>query len=264
MSLASTLRDVAEAVSPPWLTNRVGLRFVYAMAVQCDAFWQLARTGVKAHMPGVTGYPATALPYVGSERQLDRYEGESDAVYAARLAYAHDRHRGKGGARELVNQVQTMCAGLSSTATPVRTVSNTGVWDSRPAMIAAPADASTGFTHLRSAPNNWVWDALTTRWWRGWLIIDSTNAPWVKDMWGDPGVWGDGGVWGCNATVAQVTALESVVRKWKSEHSTIQIIVTFASGLFEPADTSPPNPNGTSDTFAWQAAQAAIFGRSIT
>lgn len=257
MATPTTIRDAVEALSPPWLVRPNGLRFVYSIAVQLDAFWQLAREGVKAKLPGVTGYPATALPYVGSERELDRYEGESDAVYADRIRYAHDRHRGKGGPRELINQLQTMCAGLSSSAVPVRAVSNAGRWWSR-------ASQSAEFAQTFSSPNNWVWDAYTARWWRGWVVIDSTIAPWVKDMWGDPGVWGDGGTWGSNATVAQVASVESIVRKWKSAHETIQIIVLFDSTVFDPTDTSPPNPNGTSDTFVWQASQPALFGRSIT
>lgn len=58
--------------------------------------------------------------------------------------------------------------------------------------------------------------------------------------------------------------VERIVRTWKAAHESIAIIVSFDSGLYEPTDTSPPNPNGTSDTFAWQASQSAIFGRTIT
>jgi len=257
MAEATTIRDAVEAISPPWLTRTNGLRFMYGVAVQLDAFWQLAREGVKAKLPGVDGYPATALPYVGSERQLDRYEGESDVTYAARIAYAHDRHRGAGGPRELINQLQTMCAGLDVGPTPVRAVSNAGRWWERASMTSE-------FVQTFSTPNNWVWDALTTRWWRGWVIIDSTLGPWTVDVWGHPGTWGDGGTWGSDATVAQVAAVESVVRKWKSAHESIQIVLTWSATTFEASDASPPNPNGTSDTFVWQAAQAAIFGRFIT
>jgi hypothetical protein len=257
MAAPTTIRDYVESISPPWLARFYGLRLLYSIAIQADAFWELARQGVKAHMPLAPGYPPSALPYVGSERDLDRYEGETDAVYAARIRYAHDRHRGQGGPQELINQAQTMTAGLTSAAVPVRVVNNAGRWWSR-------ASQSADFVQTVSSPNNWVWDALTTRWWRARLIIDSTLGPWTVDVWGHPGVWGDGGTWGSNATVAQVASIESVVRKWKSRHESIQIIVTWSATTFEPTDASPPNPSGTSDTFVWQAAQAAIFGRVIT
>lgn len=256
--LGKTIRDAIEAQLPPWLKETVGVRLVYSMTVQADAMWELWRQGVKAHMPGADGYPTSALPYVGSERQLDRYEDETDAQFAARCQTPHDTHRGQGGPRELINQLQTAATYLAGgAAVAVRAVSNSGVWWSRPSLTGE-------FTQTHSSPNNWVWDALTTRWWRGWVIIDSSAGPWAVDVWGTPGVWGDGGVWGCDATVAQVAMIERIVRTWKSAHESIQIIVSFGSGLYEPTDTSPPNPNGTSDTFAWQASQAAIFGRTIT
>jgi hypothetical protein len=250
--IPSTIRDAVAGLSPPWLTNRVGGRLLYSIAIQCDAFWELARQGVKAHMPGLEGATASALPYVGSERQLDRYLLETDAQYAARLTTPHDTHRGAGGPQELINQLQTAVTYRNAGAdVPVRAVSNTGVWWSRPSLTGE-------FTQTKSSPNNWVWDALTTRWWRGWVIIDTTAGPWTVDIWGTPGTWGS------DATVAEVAQVERIVTLWKAAHETIQIIVTFDASLFEPTDTSPPNPNGTSDTFVWQAAQSAIFGRSIT
>ena len=254
--LGKTIRDAIEAQLPPWLKETVGVRLVYSMTVQADAMWELWRQGVKAHMPGADEWPDSALPYVGSERQLDRYEAESNAQFAARLQTPHDTHRAQGHPRELINQLQTMASYLGATP-PVRAVSNAGVWWSRASLAA-------DFVQTHSSPNNWVWDALTTRWWRGWVIIDSSAGPWTVDIWGTPGTWGDGGTWGSDATVAQVAMVERIVRLWKSAHESIQIIVSFDSSLYEPTDTSPPNPSGTSDTFAWQASQAAIFGRTIT
>lgn len=256
MSLGRTIRDAVAGISPPWLSRTVGARLLYSMAIQADAFWELVRQGVKAHMPGTDGSPTTALPYVGSERQLDRYEYETDAQFAARCQTPHDTHRGQGGPQELINQLQTMASYLGATP-PVRAVSNSGVWWSRASLASA-------FVQTHSSPNNWVWDALTGRWWRGWVIIDSSAGPWTVDIWGTPGTWGDGGTWGSDATVAQVAMVERIVRTWKAAHESIAIIVSFDSGLYEPTDTSPPNPNGTSDTFAWQASQSAIFGRTIT
>lgn len=253
-----TIRDAVAGLSPPWLLGTVGGRLMYSIAIQCDAFWEVGRQAVKAHMPGLEGSTASALSYVGAERQIDRYIDETNDQYAARLAIAHDTHRGQGGPQELINQLQIAVTYLDGGgAVPVRAVSNSGVWWSRPSVAGQ-------FTQTKSSPNNWVWDALTTRWWRGWVIIDSSAGPWAVDIWGTPGVWGDGGTWGSDATVAEVAQVESIVRRWKAAHETIQIIVSFDAALYEPTDTSPPNPNGTSDTYAWQATQSALFGRYIT
>lgn len=258
MSAPSTLRDGIEALSPPWFGSTVATRLLYSIAVQCDVLWDVCRAGAKAHMPGMDGYAPSALPYMGSERQLDRYALESDVQYAARLQTPHDTHRGQGGPRELINQLQLMCTYRNGgAAVPIRAVNNSGAWITR-------ASLTSEFIRTKSSPNNWVWDAFTTRWWRGWVIIDTTNGPWTVDIWGTPGTWGDGGTWGSDATKAECDMIQRIVRLWKSAHETVQIIAVFDSSLFEASDLSPPNPSGTSDTFAWQAAQAAIFGRSVT
>jgi hypothetical protein len=258
MTSASTLRDGIAELSPPWFRNTVAVRLLYSIAIQADAFWDICRMGAKAHMPRMTGYAPSALPYMGSERQLDRYALESDVQYAARLQTPHDTHRGQGGPRELINQLQLMATYRNAgAAVPVRAVSNSGVWWSR-------ASLTSEFVQTHSSPNNWVWDAFTTRWFRGWVIIDTSAGPWTVDIWGTPGTWGDGGTWGSDATVAEVAMVERIVRLWKSAHETVQIIVTFDASLYEATDASPPNPNGTSDTYAWQSVQSAIFGRSVT
>lgn len=255
-----TLRDSLDNIAPPWLQRTVGARFLYAIAIQLDAYWVMAEQGVKARFPG-RGVN-TALPYNGADRDLERYLSEPDADYATRLQDAIDTWRGAGGPRELINQVQIACKWILNVATPVRTVSEQGahtsaVWDER-------ASLTSSFVHQRTAPTNWQWDT-NDRWWRAWLIIDSTLGPWATDgTWGSPGVWGDGGTWGSNATVAQVAQLEAIVRKWKPAHSTVQIIVTFAATELESTDAAPPNPNADGYTAAWQATKQAIFGREIT
>lgn len=253
-----TLRDSLDSIAPPWLQRTVGVRLLYALAIQLDAYWVMAEQGVKARFPGTV---AGALPYNGADRDLPRYLGEPDADYAARLRDAHRSARAWGSARELISQVQIASKWISAVATPVRTVSEQGahasaVWDERASLTGS-------FVHTRVAPTNWQWDT-NDRWWRTWLIIDSTAGPWQTDgTWGSPGVWGDGGTWGSTATVAQVQQLEDLVRKWKRAGSTVQIIVTFASTLLESSDAAPPNPNADGYTAAYQAGLNAIFGREI-
>jgi len=66
-------------------------------------------------------------------------------------------------------------------------------------------------------------------------------------------------------TTGEVASLRNIVEKWKPAHITaMNIIVTFSSTLFEVADASPPNPNGTSDTALWRMGYNAIFLEGVS
>jgi hypothetical protein len=245
-------RDSILEISPPFALGPIATAIQYAEGTVMDGLADWAMDGVKASMPGV-GTPE-ALYLCGRDMQIDRGPNETDAHYATRLQRAVDSHRVKGSGPELCRQ---MLAWFSpSTSTPIRLVSNSAVWHS----INTTTEVVT-----KTVAANWTWDALvSTNWWRGWVIIDSSVGPWNIDLWGDPGNWGDGGVWGSNMSVADVTALQRILDRWKPAHITGYIIITFSATYFEVADASPPNPNGTSDTSAWRAPLLAAFLGAVT
>lgn len=248
-------RDSILAISPPWLLGRVGEGIQYAEGIVIDGLMQWAIEGVKASMPGV-GTP-DALYLIGRDMLIDRGPHEVDDHYAERLQGAVDSHRVKGSGPELLRQLAAWFS--PSVATPIRLVSNRAVWHE--------IDLTTLIVTKTNVGTNWTWDAYAgIRWWRGWVILDSSAGPWTADLWDDTddSLWGDGGTWGSDATVDEVAQLHRIVDKWKPAHITcVNIIVTFGATLFERADASPPNPDGTSETSLWRTGYNANFWGAV-
>ncbi len=248
-------RDSIAAISPPFLCEEGGTaeacQFAEGVAMDGVGDWMI--DAVKASMPGQG--PADALYLIGRDMQIDRGPNETDAHYIERLKGAIDSHRVKGSGPELCRQLLAWFS--PSTATPIRIVSNSAVWHE--------INTTTEVVTKTVVGTNWDWDAYTsTRWWRGWVILDSSAGPWSPDdLWGDPGDYGDGGTWGSDATIGEVASILSIVEKWKPAHITcMNVIVTFESTLFERTDSSPPNPDGDSDTAEWRLGYNAIFWKA--
>lgn len=243
-------RDSILEVSPPFLCEEGGVAeaIQYAEGTTMDAIGDWMIEAVQASMPGI-GTP-DALYLCGRDMQIDRGPTETDDHYIARLQGAIDSHRVRGAPGELLKQLAAWFS--PSVATPIRLVSHSAVWHE--------IDLTTLVVTKTVVGTNWDWDAFTSRWWRGWVIFDSSGGPWTPDLWGDPGNWGDGGTWGSNATVSEVAQLRAWVEKWKPAHLVaMNMIVTFDATLFEVADASPPNPSGTSDTALWRVGYNALF-----
>ncbi len=250
-------RDSILNVSPPFLTEAGGV----AEAVQVaegellDALTDWMIEGVEAAMPGI-GTP-DALHLIGIDMSIDRYPGDTDDHYALRLQRAVDAHRVHGNAPELLRQLVAYF--FPSIATHVRLVSDAAVWHE--------IDLVTGVITKTVVGTNWIWDSfasfvnITPRWWRGWIIIDSSAGPWTEDLWDDTddSLWGDGGVWGSDITIEQVTLLQRIAERWKPARMVSRTIITFDASLFERTDTAHPNPNGDGEDSAFRAPLAASF-----
>ncbi len=244
------------AVSPPYLTEEGGtaeaIQFTEGVTIDAVCDWIIE--GVKASMPGIGTPDADYL--IGIDMQIDRGPGELSSHYETRLQKAVDSHRVQGSSPELLRQLLAWFS--PSTLTPIRLVSDSAVWHE--------INLTTEVVTKTVVGTNWTWDAFTWngttgRWHRGWVIIDSSTAPWTPKTWGDGHHWGDGTVWGsANMTEAEASALRRIVDRWKPAHITcVNIIVTFDATNFERTDTSPPNPSGTSDTSLWRTGYNAIF-----
>lgn len=245
-----TIREGILEIAPPWLRRFVGERLLFTFGVIFDAQLEHLRQGIKARMPGV-GTP-TALPIIGDDRQIDRGPTESATSFAERLTRAFDSWRVAGNPHQLLEQLQVY---FSPTKPRIRLVSNSGVWHE--------IDGTGTITKSKPNPINWVWDAFTTRWWRGWVIVDASGT-WTIDRWGDPGTWGDGGAWGSSMLTTDAQAIRNIVRKWKPANVYVpEVILVFNSSLFEASDASPPNPNGNGDDMVWRASLDANFLGSV-
>lgn len=249
MNFVESIRAVAVA----WLKGPVADALLTAPATMLNAWADWATAGVRQRYPSEAS--PEALGYIGNDRNLERGPAQTDPGYAAQLRKAFDTWRVAGNASTILRQLAAYFTGLATP--PLRAVSDSAVWHE----YVYATDTAT----KTIVGTNWTWDAFTgTRWWRGWIIIDSSSAPWTIDEWDNNSFWGDGGTWGTNATFEEVVSVLRVVNKWKPAHvHNVYVIVTFDASLLERTDASPPNPNGTSDTPLWRFDLAAAFWPGI-
>lgn len=241
------LRDSILAIAVPWLTKKVGGGILYATQTVSDSLEQWLSAGIAARFPDTA--PPDALGLIGNDRQIDRGPTEPDRGYGIRLRQSNGTWRNAGGGRTLLTQLAAYFTG--SATPPMRLVSDSSIWH--------VYDWATGITTRTAvSPANWIWDSLTgTRWWRGWVIIDSSSGPWTRHKWGAGGKWGSSGTtWGSSATKGEVLSIAKLINKWKPENvgtsfpaadapqGVIWVVVCFSSTIFRQTDTSPPNPNG--------------------
>lgn len=228
-------------IAPPWLQKGTGLALLTSIGTVIDALGDWQRWGVRASLP--TTAPPDALHLIGNDRQIDRGPNEPAPGYAVRLQRAFDTWKGAGGAATMLQQLLAYYTG-GTLPTAMRAVSDSSVWHE--------LDMVTGdVTRTKVTPRNWIWDAFTgTRWWRGWVIIDSTGGPYALKRWGDGHTYGDGTTWGSTATAEEAASIRKIVSKWKPANVTARVIIAFSSTIFRRTDTAPPNPNGNYDVDA--------------
>ncbi len=243
-------RDSILEISPPFLLGPVGTAVQWAEGAVLDATVERMILGVLASMPGYG--PSDALAYIGHDMQIERGPNETDDHYIGRLQGAIDSHRIKGAGPELLRQLLAWFS--PSTVTPLRLVSNRAVWHE--------IDTTTEVVTKTVVGTNWNWDEFTpVRWWRGWVIIDSSAGPWTADVWDDTddSLWDDGGTWDSDMNESEVAQLTRIVSKWKPARIAARIIVTFDASLFERTDTAHPNPDGDGEDSSYRAPLAASF-----
>lgn len=250
------LRDSIRNIAPPWLLDFVGERLLYIGGLAFDAVEEWLHEGIKQRYPDHAA--PDALPFIGNDRLIERGPAEPDASYKPRLRQAVDTWRFAGSGETLLKQLAAYFTGIGQPA--MRLVSDSSVWHEY--------NWSNGtVVRTKVTPANWIWDALTgTRWWRGWVIIDSSGGPFVRFLWGSTGgKWGHRNApWGCTATKAQIDDIRRVVLKWKPQNVHVPvIIVTFNASLFERTDTAPPNPNGNYDVGANRSTDALYWPGGI-
>lgn len=232
---STSLRAIAVA----WLKGPTADALLTSPTTVLNALAGWAVQGVRAKFPDLA--PPDALGYIGNDRNLERGPAQTDAGYAVQLRRAFDTWRVAGNASTVLRQLAAYFAGAATP--PLRVVSDSAIWHEY--------DWPTNGVTKTKVGTNWQWDGLTgTRWWRGWVIINSTSGPWTRHLWGSGGDrWGSSGrTWGSSATRSEVESIIRIVKKWKPAHvHAIYVIVTFDNTLFRRTDNSPPNPNGDYD-----------------
>lgn len=200
---------------PPWLSRHKGTaeRYFYAMAIVLDAIGEALVAGVKARFPGY--YTFESLPYIGRDRMMPRYLGETDAQYAERLRGWLDYHRQRGLPVPMLQELRRL---LLSEETPpatvrARLVYRSGAWFE----MAADGTITTG-------TGAWDWDPYPEQWSRAWLIL-------YRSDWTDNNKWGD--AWdpnydaslGSTAQYPQIQALRAFLQDWTPAHASIPDVI---------------------------------------
>lgn len=268
---STTFRDMVAAISPTWLQGFVGLRFMYAMAIQFDAIGDAAAYAVRARFPDLA--PPDAFPCLANDRQIEQGFAEPQASYATRLTQWLDRLAHMGSPFGLLMAVRGYIAPVLS---EVATINVNGVWDSyakgqQDGPLVPP-------THQQNVLQGWNWDSsswpyLTRRvvgsqtgstWWRVWIVIWSTGstAPWTATTHKyDDGVstWDGGFTYDWSGTVAQANGLRAIAKKWKASNTWIPwILVSFSDGSYQ-ATGAGVQPDGNWGT--WSKVVTGANGR---
>lgn len=248
--VTTVFRDLAYAISPPWLRGPVGQKFMYCQAVQFDALADAFAYSIRFGLP--TYAAPDSLPLIGQDRQIDRGPAEPVASYTNRLIQWLDLWASAGSAPSVIIALGSYFIGFTIVSGPTPIVIETvndqittalgtlNVWDS------GPSDPP---VHTVSNPGNWNWDGIKVPG-RSWVII--FNGPWTKgNKWGATGKkWGGGLAWGgtTNATSQEGKSIKALVKKWKAAACLVQdIIVAFDNTWFQPAlpPGDPKLPDGT-------------------
>ena len=236
-------------LAPRWLAAGNAGALLRTFGTMFDNLNAQLKLGMKARLPEHA--PDDALGFIGNDRSIEKGPSESLSNYRTRLVGGVDANRTRGSARQLLKQLAGYLHGTGEP--PLRLVSNSAVWHEYNWGTGEPTKTIVG--------DNWNWDGLTTRWWRGWAIIDSSAGPWAPGAElgeAEGGTFDDDLVLGCDATEQEVQAVQRIVQKWKPANVYVpRVIVTFDSGLFERTDASPTNPDGDyGDPANWSADAA--------
>lgn len=193
MALTETQYGVSKV--PGWCKVGTGKKYLESIGQQCDVLKDEFDQATKASFTLVG--PPDALPYIGTDRGLERYYNETDEDYAFRLWDAWSSKRLAGTDIGLLNQLK-LATGLLNI-----TIRNNRDW--------TPPDG------------NVAW------WSRFWVVIGQPN-PWKMHRWGEK-FWGDGRLWGADISLSDLELLRRVIKKWKPSHAYCEaILIIFEDG----------------------------------
>jgi len=257
MTTFSTFRDQIDRISPPWLRNTIGAKYLYSIGVQLDILGDQVQQGIKRRFPqsAAKALDADALALIGLDRRIPRGPSETLAAYALRLVRAIDDWKQAGSCFSLIRQLQGF---ISPSTTTIRIVNNAGGWFT--------IDAAGVQSTFQSSPNNWNWDGNAAAWSRMWVIIYTASIWPVEGTFGDGATYGDGGALGTTASLATIAAIQSIISVWKAAHATT-VFVIFAddpNSLNPFYAVGPPMPDGTWGTWATNTVSASVASRLQT
>lgn len=243
MAEFTVFRDSVKRVSPPWLQDHWGYRFMYTLAIQIDATAEALRQGVLARMPGFG--TVEALPYIGNDKQILRGPGESNESFIARVQATLTTWKIAGNALSVISQ---LVGYISPEVARIRYVV-TGLDENNNAVADWITVEAGSVTFYRANPSNWDWDGAANnfRWWLivypGYGVFDN------RKTWGDGHFYGDGTVWGFVGLESIANDFRSMIKKWKCAGTQCLYVILAADNAdFDPTGSPGfPLPDGDWD-----------------
>lgn len=210
--------EFVQSIAPTWMKGETpakphyGERFMGTFGILSDVLAQAAIQAVRAWWLKDEFSPVDALPYLGEDRQIDRYPGDSDDTYRNRLIGAWDAWAVAGNEEAIVSQLESY--GLTNIE--IHSARNGWDWDS-----AAPGDWSHG---VGGAAN----------WSRFWVVIK--GHPWLASNALDAGT-----ALGLTATLEEVAAVRAIVEKWRAAEAICPWVIV----VLDVTAWNAGLPNGT-------------------
>lgn len=198
---AATYTEYAITLYPGWFRRRWGEAWISANAVLVDGLSALVVEATKVGIIKVA--PIDALPFIGQERDLERYPSDTNEQYRARLSDAHPTYRKAGSDKAIRDEF----ARLGLTAR----VKRNNQWD---------YDGNPG-----NPPYLWA---------RMWVIVDPPHDFVAGPGCGDPGLkCGTGVLCGIQSATgrsgaevqADIARMLRLIRKWKSSHAKLVLLI---------------------------------------
>ncbi len=194
---------------PPWLRGPWGRKLQKVLGFAKDLLVSGAKLAVKSAFPREA--PADALPYIGTENNLERYPVDTDATYRARIA-----------APWSVWEYAGTTTGILAAYRAAGFTGDTKVWNTF------------------AAPGWWggAWPPpvrVASGWSRFWVELpEPIPFPCAPVTWGSGRKWGthaaQGWTWGSTASPANVALAKSIVRKWRPAHEVCAELLVRLSG----------------------------------
>jgi len=202
--MASNYREFfATALSPRWARGYFGERWMGVKALLLDVIAEGFSEALRAPDLYRDAITDDALDLDGEERNMQRYATETAAQYLSRLKTAWTTWQGAGSKTAIETQLGLAGFTGSKVYTPKRTHPVTGnlfgEWLRPP------------FTHPKTG----------TSWWsRFWVFVPATAwTPAPIPICGTPGLVASSSVLcGTGASIAVVSTLRSIVKKWRAAH----------------------------------------------
>lgn len=217
-----------KSLLPAFLRKAVGEKFLVKFDEQTEIIDTKAKDAIKVSF--VREAPSDALDHHGWSRSFERFPGEGDSAYRARLLRAFDW--------------------WSSAGTANAPLPNGGVGGLVGIITAYLGGAAVVEVHPYNEP--WRGPGHVLGWWSHfWVVLKDTG--FTAREYGSPTpTWGDGGTWGSSATEAQASTVKRLVQLFKGAHEVCPAVLVVLAGK---TYGSPPTwGTGTFDSSAASVA----------